>query len=89
MTYIVRCLTCINAVLFLRVAILSYRYNLRVKQYLKEAYGNQVTKQDPQNTFFQICAFGLPAIQTVITLVARLVDADELLGLYFELRCAI
>lgn len=46
------------------VAILSYRYNLRIRQYIKEAYGNPAVKQDPQNTFFQICAFGLPAIQT-------------------------
>jgi frizzled 4 len=64
-----------------RVAILSYRWNLRIKQHIKEAYGNHpAVKQDPQNTFFQICAFGLPAIQTVVTLITRQVDADELLG---------
>lgn len=63
------------------MAILSYRWNLRIRHHQKEnqchqkeAYGNPA--------FFQICAFGLPAIQTVITLVAKLVDADELLGLY-------
>lgn len=32
------------------------------------------------NTFLQICAFGIPAIQTIVSLVIRLVDADELLG---------
>jgi hypothetical protein len=76
----------INKIKFLfRVAILSYRYNHRIRQYMKEAYGNPAVKQDPQNTFFQICAFGLPAIFVVIVLVARLVDADELLGLNFIL----
>lgn len=90
-----------NFISYKRVAILSYRWNLRIKQHQKEAYGNAAVKHDPQNTFFQICAFGLPAIQTgelvllygkvktlifisflilVITLVAKLVDADELLG---------
>lgn len=43
----------------------------------KEAYGNPA--------FFQICAFGLPAIQTVIALVAKLVDADELLGMLLKI----
>lgn len=63
------------------VAILSYRFNLQIKQHIKEAYGNPAIKHETQNTFFQIFAFGAPAIQTVITLISRLVDADELLGL--------
>lgn len=65
------------------VAILSYSWNQRIRQQIKEAYGSPPNngKQDSQkNTFFQICAFGLPAIQTVVVLVSRLVDADELIG---------
>lgn len=74
-----------HQIFYSRVAILSYRWNLRIKQHIKEAYGNHpAVKQDPQNTFFQICAFGLPAIQTVVTLITRQVDADELLGEKFH-----
>jgi frizzled 4 len=65
---------------FKRVAILSYGWNNRVKHHIKEAYGSVAMKNDKHNTLFQILSFGLPAILTVITLIARYVDADELLG---------
>lgn len=43
--------------------------------------GNGVTKKNPNhNTFLQILIWGLPAIQTIIALITKLIDADELLG---------
>ena len=39
------------------------------------------------NSLTQLAAWGLPAIQTVAVLVARLVDADELLGKYTNTLC--
>lgn len=35
------------------------------------------------DTLFQLAAWGIPAVLTVIVLVARLVDADELFGKSF------
>lgn len=68
---------------FKRVAILSYGWNNRVKHHIKEAYGSVAMKNDKHNTLFQILSFGIPALLTVITLIARYVDADELLGKNF------
>lgn len=43
--------------------------------------GNGAVKETPShNTFLQIVIWGLPAIQTIVALIAKLVDADELLG---------
>lgn len=41
-------------------------------------------KGEAYSSLTQLAAWGLPALQTVAVLVARLVDADELLGNYDE-----
>lgn len=42
--------------------------------------GGDKNKDDSYSSVTQLAAWGLPALQTVSVLVARLVDADELLG---------
>lgn len=67
--------------LFQRVSVLCYQWNYELRQYFKEIMGNGVNKKNPNhNTFLQIIVWGLPAIQTIIALVTKLIDADELLG---------
>lgn len=47
--------------------------------------GNGAVKETPShNTFLQIVIWGFPAIQTIVALIAKLVDADELLGTTFR-----
>lgn len=48
---------------------------------------NNIKKKNGEihGTFTQLAAWGLPALQTVAVLVARLVDAEELLGLFYVL----
>jgi Frizzled/Smoothened family membrane region len=71
-----------------RWAILCYKWNLSVRQFctnlsatINNNDGN--TEKDSSYGFvIQLIAWGLPAVQTIAVLVARLVDADELLGKY-------
>ena len=68
-----------------RVAVLCYRWNFDLRQYFKEVMGNGAVKETPShNTFLQIVIWGLPAIQTIVALIAKLVDADELLGMILK-----
>lgn len=70
-----------------RVAVLCYRWNFDLRQYFKEVMGNGAVKETPShNTFLQIVIWGLPAIQTIVALIAKLVDADELLGRNFMMK---
>lgn len=48
--------------------------------YLKTLFEETNRKVQTHNTFLQISAYGIPALQTIVALVLRLVDADELLG---------
>lgn len=61
---------------------MCYRWNFDLRQYFKEVMGNGgATKEGPgHNTFLQIVIWGLPAIHTIVALITKLVDADELLG---------
>ena len=42
--------------------------------------GGTSTYKDTYSTITQLAAWGIPALQTVAVLVARLIDADELFG---------
>lgn len=44
-------------------AILCYRWNFQLRQFLREMLGNGNAVISTHNTFLQICAYGLPAIQ--------------------------
>jgi hypothetical protein len=67
-----------------RVSILCYRWNFELRQYFEEVMGNNTMKKNPNHkTFLQILIWGLPAIQTIIALITKLIDADELLGKLF------
>lgn len=44
------------------------------------AITNKKVNTESFSNFAQLAAWGLPAVQTVAVLVARVVDADELLG---------
>uniref|UniRef100_A0A182VU91 Frizzled/Smoothened 7TM domain-containing protein n=1 Tax=Anopheles minimus TaxID=112268 RepID=A0A182VU91_9DIPT len=64
-------------------AILCLRWSKSVRRLLGTDLGSpsDIHAEKPNSshdTLFQLAAWGIPAILTVIVLVARLVDADEL-----------
>ncbi|EDV73626.1 frizzled, partial [Culex quinquefasciatus] len=64
-------------------AILCLRWSKSVRRLLNtELNGDPHAEKSESsyNTLFQLAAWGLPALQTVVVLVVRLVDADELFG---------
>ncbi|XP_052894068.1 frizzled-4 [Anopheles moucheti] len=69
-------------------AILCLRWSKSVRRLLGTDLGSpsDIHAEKPNSshdTLFQLAAWGIPAILTVIVLVARLVDADELFGSCF------
>lgn len=70
-----------------RWAILCYKWNSSVRRVLTASLNDPVTEKadDSYSTLIQLTAWGLPTLLTVAVLVARLVDADELLGEYLWL----
>uniref|UniRef100_A0A182ML64 G-protein coupled receptors family 2 profile 2 domain-containing protein n=1 Tax=Anopheles culicifacies TaxID=139723 RepID=A0A182ML64_9DIPT len=72
----------------IRWAILCLRWSKSVRRLLGTDLGSpsDIHAEKPNSshdTLFQLAAWGIPAILTVIVLVARLVDADELFGSCF------
>ncbi|XP_055641785.1 frizzled-4 [Toxorhynchites rutilus septentrionalis] len=67
-------------------AILCLRWSKSVRRLLNtELSGDHHSEKSDSSysTLFQLAAWGLPAVQTVVVLVVRLVDADELFGSCF------
>uniref|UniRef100_A0A182NGK3 Frizzled/Smoothened 7TM domain-containing protein n=1 Tax=Anopheles dirus TaxID=7168 RepID=A0A182NGK3_9DIPT len=66
-------------------AILCMRWSKSVRRLLGTDLGSPADlhaekPNSSHDTLFQLAAWGIPALLTVIVLVARLVDADELFG---------
>jgi frizzled 4 len=69
---------------------LCYKWNLSVRRFCSNLSAASInnnndggTEKDSSYGFLiQLIAWGLPAVQTIAVLIARLVDADELLGKY-------
>ncbi|KXJ81067.1 hypothetical protein RP20_CCG021252 [Aedes albopictus] len=71
-----------------RWAILCLRWSKSVRRLLNNDLSGDPHAEKSEssyNTLFQLAAWGLPALQTVIVLVVRLVDADELFGKCLEI----
>lgn len=62
------------------------KWHLTVRRVRNETMGDMTSSsaveknKESHGSLTQLAAWGLPALQTVAVLVARLVDADELLG---------
>lgn len=75
-----------NVFLFIfisRWAILCLKWHFTTRRLRSESLAETPLEKNKDNhsTPTQLAAWGIPALQTVAVLVARFVDADELLGM--------
>lgn len=66
-----------------RWAILCLKWHFTTRRLRNESLAETPIEKNKDNhsTPTQLAAWGIPALQTVAVLVARFVDADELLGM--------
>lgn len=66
-----------------RWAILCLKWHFTTRRLRNESLAETPIEKNKDNhsTPTQLAAWGIPALQTVAVLVARFVDADELLGI--------